>query len=320
VRAARTAPTSHGGSGGGGAALLPTSTTPQCRTRRPLRRGPRRPRYRPPIDTALLALLALLTAGAGALGGLGGAVLLVPLLVLTGTPAVEAAPLGLVSVAAGSLAAGAVQLEEGLVHHRLGVALETASSMGAVAGALAAGMVPDTVVTRVLAVAAITAALAGGLRRGARNRPEATFEGEASGEWPGTLGGSYHAPGGVVPYRARRTGLGAAITAVAGVVAGLSGVSGGFLKTPAMTEVMHIPVKVAAATTAFTVGVTAATALVVMAGQGRIDPPAAAAVALGALAGGRVGAELQRVLPPAAVRRSLSVVLVAVGVVLLVWP
>ena len=42
---------------------------------------------------------AFVTSAIGALGGLGGAVLLVPLLVLTGTSPRLAAPLGLVSVA-----------------------------------------------------------------------------------------------------------------------------------------------------------------------------------------------------------------------------
>src|SRR5437764_959255 len=75
-------------------------------------------------------LLALVTASLGALGGLGGAVVLVPLLVLTGTPAREAAPLGLLSVASGSLAAGPRQLAELTVHHRLGVTSETMASVG----------------------------------------------------------------------------------------------------------------------------------------------------------------------------------------------
>ena len=48
---------------------------------------------------------ALVTAAVGAIGGLGGAILLVPALVLTGIAPRAAAPLGLVSVAAGSLAA-----------------------------------------------------------------------------------------------------------------------------------------------------------------------------------------------------------------------
>jgi len=79
----------------------------------------------------LLVLLALATASLGALGGLGGAVILVPLLVLTGTPAREAAPLGLLSVASRSMAAGPWQLAELTVHHRLGVTSETLAAAGA---------------------------------------------------------------------------------------------------------------------------------------------------------------------------------------------
>jgi uncharacterized protein len=245
-------------------------------------------------------------------------VLLVPLLVLTGMDPIEAAPLGLLSVAAGSLAAGAVQLAEGTVHHRLGITLEIAASLGAVGGALLAGVVSGGVVARVLGVSAIAAAVAGGLRRGVRNPSDSTFVGEVAGEWPGTLSGAYRLGDGVVPYQARRTGLGAGAMGLTGLVAGLSGVSGGFLKTPAMTEIMHVPVKVAASTTLFTVGVTSAAALAVYAGQGRIDTRTGAAVVAGALLGGRVGALLQTVLHPPVVRRVLSVVLVVVGVALVV--
>jgi uncharacterized membrane protein YfcA len=63
-------------------------------------------------DTLDYVGLAFAAASVGALGGLGGAVLLVPALVLTGTSALAAAPLGLVCVAAGSIAAGSQQLAE----------------------------------------------------------------------------------------------------------------------------------------------------------------------------------------------------------------
>lgn len=105
---------------------------------------------------------------------------------------------------------------------------------------------------------------------------------------------------------------------VAGVVAGLSGASGGFIKTPAMSEVMHVPVKVAAATTTFTIGITSAAALLVHAAQGRIDPVRSCAIIAGAVAGGRAGAVVQSRISPIAVRKVLSVVLLAVGIILLV--
>ena len=57
------------------------------------------------MDPVALAFAAFVTAAIGTIGGLGGAIRLVPVLVLSGMEAKYAAPLGLVSVAAGSLAA-----------------------------------------------------------------------------------------------------------------------------------------------------------------------------------------------------------------------
>ena len=44
------------------------------------------------METVLLLALAVFTSAVGAVGGLGGAVLLVPVLVVAGMPASEAAP------------------------------------------------------------------------------------------------------------------------------------------------------------------------------------------------------------------------------------
>jgi uncharacterized membrane protein YfcA len=105
---------------------------------------------------------------------------------------------------------------------------------------------------------------------------------------------------------------------VAGFIAGTAGASGGFIKTPATSEVMGVPTKVAAATTTFTVGITSSAALVVFAAQGRIDASASALVIAGSLVGGQLGAGLQASLSPVTVRRTLSVLLVIVALVLVV--
>lgn len=271
----------------------------------------------PPLP--VLAVLGFAAAGVGALGGIGGAVLLVPVLVLAGVDPAVAAPLGALSVAAGSLAAAAPQLEEGVVHHRLGITLEVAASAGAVVGALLGDAVDATLLSRALGVVAIGAALAGGRRKGMRNLPEPAFSPDAPGEWPGTLSGAYRlADDLVVPYQARRVPVGLAGMVGAGVVSGLAGVGGGFIKTPVMSEIMHVPVKVAAATSTFTVGITAATSLLVFSAQGRLDLEAGSAVVLGGVLGGRAGARLSGAIAPTAARRVLSVLLVAIGAVLVV--
>lgn len=268
------------------------------------------------LSTPLLVLSAGCTAALGALGGLGGAVLLVPLLVLTDMPAGEAAPLGLLSVAAGSLAATSRQLRERSVNHRLGVTTETAATAGAIAGAVVSGSVSDSFLTYVLAATAGAAAIAGGHRKGIRNPPVPGLGAADVGERHGELGGAYPVGDAVAPYSARRLPFGLAAMAVSGLVAGLAGTSGGFIKTPATSELMHVPVKVAAATTTFTIGVTSAAALIVFALQGRLDVGDGTAIVAGSLVGGWLGAALQARLSPPLVRRSLSVVLLGVAVAL----
>ena len=270
------------------------------------------------MELAGYAVLALCTAGIGALGGLGGAVLLVPALVLTGMPASEAAPLGLLTVAAGSIAAGPRQLSERTVNHRLGIVTELSASTGAVVGALVSGSVSDDVLTYLLAAVAFAAALAGGRRSGLRNPPDPDCDRSDVGERVGALAGAYPLGAQVVPYRADRLTSGLGFMGLAGFIAGTAGASGGFIKTPATSELMHVPVKVATSTTTFTVGITSSAALLVFALQGRIDVETSALVIVGSLVGGQLGARLQSSLSPMVIRRVLSVLLVIVALVLVV--
>lgn len=269
------------------------------------------------VTPAVVVALAAACSLAGSMGGIGGATLLVPVLVALGVEPATAAPLGLLTVGAGSLAAAARQLDEGLVHHRLGVTVELAAATGAAGGAIVSADIAPELLARVLGVAALVGAVAALARRGVRNPPVGIFAEELPGEWPGTLGGQYLLDGEVVPYQARHLPAGLAASLLAGVVAGLSGVGGGFLKTPAMSEIMRVPVKVAAATTTFTLGITASVGLVVYARQGRLDPDTGAAAMLGALAGGLVGARLQTRAHAVTLRRVTGLLLLVVAVVVI---
>jgi uncharacterized protein len=281
-------------------------------------RGPRVGVGHSVVATPLLVLAACFAAAIGSIGGLGGALLLVPLLVATGTPAAEAAPLGLALVAAGSLAGGSRHLEDRSVNHRLGVTVEVAASAGAVAGALLSGVVSETVLVYALAAVALVAAAAGGSRKGIRNAPHPAFGPEHVGERVGLVGGAVARVGGVAPYRPRRLPLGLAAMSVAGFVSGVAGVGGGFIKTPVMSEIMYVPVKVAAATSTFTVGITASVGLLVFAAQDRIEVHAAAAVIIGSVVGGQIGARLQNRLRGPSVRRLIAVLLVLAAILLVV--
>jgi len=220
-----------------------------------------------------------------------------------------------VVVAAGSLAASARQLDDGTVHHRLGLTLELAAAGGVVAGAIVSVDLPEQVVAWVLAGAAVVGAVSALARRGIRNQPVGILDAEPAGEWPGTLGGQYRLDGAVVPYQATHLERGLPAALVAGVVAGISGVGGGFLKTPAMSELMRVPVKVAAATTTFTLGITASAGLLVYAVQGRVDALDSAGALVGAVVGGWMGARIQSMLPAVVIRRATGVLLLVVATV-----
>lgn len=273
-----------------------------------------------PDAAAMLTVLALaaVMSFTGGIGGLGGAVLLVPVLVLLGWSATEAAPIGMAMVSASSLSAAGPQLANDVANHRLGVTMEIAASIGVAGGAALSVVVAPRALMYVLGISAIVAALVGGTRTGQRNVPIDDVRLDEMCDLPGRLGSAYRDEHGrVVPYQVRRLPAGLALMAGAGVVAGMTGSSGGYIKTPVMNEVMRIPVKVAGATTMFMVGITAAVALAVYASQGRISAAVAPAV-LGGLLGGRLGARVQQRLPAPSVRRLLSAVLIVIGILVVV--
>jgi uncharacterized membrane protein YfcA len=264
----------------------------------------------------LIVALAMVTSTLGAIGGLGGAIILVPLLTLGGMSISSAAPLGLVSVIAGSVAAGRRQVGDGTVNHRFAVVTELGATSGAIVGVFLSGALSERVLMWCLAGFAVAAAVLGARRKGMRWQPDASLTTDDVGERQGSLAGAYLLDEGVVPYAPSRMKLGIGLMTLAGVVTGLAGVGGGFLKTPLSSEVMRLPAKVAAGTSTFTIGLTASVALVLMAIDGRIVASDAALVVLGALVGGTVGARVQKKLSPPVVRRTTAFALVVIAAVL----
>lgn len=265
-------------------------------------------------------LLAALVAGTGAMlgvtAGFGGAVLIVPLLLLVGYGPPAAATAGLISVVTAAAAAAPRQVGTRLANLRLGVTIELAASVGVVAGTVLLPLLTEVVFRTVLAVAILVAAIGSFLPRPMRNLPDAGLGPEALGEEPGTLAGAYPLAGQVVPYRAVRVRAGMLLAIGVGLVAGLTGTSGGYLKMPVMSEIMHVPIKVAAATTTFISGLTGVAGLAVLLPAGHLEAQATVAVITGAAVGGALGARVQAVLAPAATRRGLAVVLfVIVGAI-----
>ncbi len=261
--------------------------------------------------TLLVGLGALAAGFLGALTGLGGGVVLVPLLALVfGVDLRYAVGASLVSVIATSSGAAAAYVKEGFTNIRVGMFLEVATTLGALAGAFLAVALSGNLIAVVFGVVLLLSAYLSG-----RPQPEPGPEGAPDPLASRLrLDGTFPTPEGPRAYHVRRVPLGFALMVLAGVLSGLLGIGSGAFKVLAMDQAMRIPFKVSTTTSNFMIGVTAAASAGVYLGRGYIDPALAMPVMLGVLLGSLLGA---RVLPgarPLVLRLVFAVVILALGV------
>jgi len=247
----------------------------------------------------------------GALTGLGGGVVIIPLLVLVmGVDLRYAIGASLVAVIATSAGAAATFRREGLTNLRIGILLEVATTVGAIAGAVVAAYVSRSVISTVFGLVLLWTAWTS-------FRP---VKPGAIAETPDPLAtrlrldGVVATPDGPRPYRVRRVPAGFLVMFGAGVLSALVGIGSGIVKVLAMDRLMRVPFKVSTATSNFMIGVTAAASVGVYLHRGQIEPALAAPVALGALGGAFMGGRLLPRVNVAVLRRVFAVVVLLAAV------
>ena len=224
--------------------------------------------------------------GLGALLGLGGGVFLMPFLTLVlGVPFKSAVGISLVTVIATSSIVSARTAGRQLINLRLGMVLEVATAAGGLAGGLTVHALSNRTLERLFGI--VTGAIAIVMLRRLDQRN--VLLGDTVD--PGRLGGRYYEreSGCEVRYRVRRLPLALFVSFVAGNVSTLLGLGGGILKVPALTAWCGVPIRAAAATSAFMIGVTAVAAVPITYARGDIMPHLAAAAVVGVIAGTQVG-------------------------------
>jgi hypothetical protein len=243
----------------------------------------------PAISVFLVTVLFLMGTLAGVLGallGLGGGVFLVPFLVLViKLPMHVAVGISLTTVIATSSVVTAQRAGRHLINLRLGMLLEVATAAGGLTGGIVVWMMSPQLLQRLFGVVTAGAAVMM-LRR--LDRRNVILDPAVD---PGRLGGRYFETesGGTVAYRVRRLPLALGVSFAAGSISSLLGVGGGIIKVPALNAWCGVPMRAAAATSAFMIGVTATAGAVIYYGRGEIVPWMAAATVLGVLGGSKAG-------------------------------
>ncbi len=235
-----------------------------------------------PVLTLTLASITFgigVASGAlGALLGLGGGVFLVPFLNLVlGFPFGAAAAISLTTVIATSSTVSAGRAGKHLINMRLGMLLEVATAAGSFLGGVTAQFVSQSTLQKMfgfVAAAVATIMLTRLRRRNVILDPSVD---------PGLLGGRYYEEesGAEVTYRVKRVPLAIGASFIAGNVSSLLGIGGGIIKVPVLNAWCGVPLRAAAATSAFMIGVTATAGAVIYYGTGQLEPALAAAAVLG---------------------------------------
>ncbi len=257
---------------------------------------------------------------AGAILGTGGGVFLIPVLVLVfGLPIHFAVGTSILCVIATSSAVASVNVERGTANMRLGMTLEIGTSLGAISGGLLAAWMSAPILETIFAVVLLpTAAL---MWRGRKETaPDAIAPLPEQSDSTGVLGAKFHDPqlGREVIYRVQRLWAGFGISLVAGIMSGLLGIGGGVFKVPALVLFCGVPIRAAAATSNFMIGVTAAASAFLYFGRGEVQPLITTAVVLGVLAGSAVGSYFNRFVGGRIIERTFAVLLVAVALEMLI--
>lgn len=276
--------------------------------------------YTTPLNVWVLVLAGAGTGVLGAILGTGGGVFLIPILVLGfGVPMHYALATSILSVIATSSAVASTNVERGTANMRLGMTLEIATAVGAIGGGTLAGHMSPSVLQGLFALVLIPTAWAmwqGHTESlpGSRidpHRPDVPNEPQHGG-----LDGEYfdEASGQVVQYQVHRLWAGLMVSFFAGTFSGLLGIGGGVFKVPALHILCQVPMKAAAATSNFMIGVTAAASAFLYFGRGEVRPTLTAATVIGVLIGSTLGLHLNRKIESHLVKRLFAVLLAAVAV------
>jgi uncharacterized membrane protein YfcA len=216
-------------------------------------------------------------------------------------------------VIATSSGAAAAYVREGISNIRIGMFLEVATTLGALAGATLATRISSSKISIVFGLVLIVSAFLSW-------RPQSKQDRNAAPDPLATkllLNGSYPDGDGIRRYNVQRVPLGWILMFGAGTLSGLLGIGSGAMKVLAMDQAMKIPFKVSTTTSNFMIGVTAAASAGIYLSRGYIDPGLSMPVMLGVLVGSLLGTKVLVKVDPKWLRRVFSTVIVALGIEML---
>ncbi|RIK44130.1 MAG: sulfite exporter TauE/SafE family protein [Chloroflexi bacterium] len=268
------------------------------------------------MSGAELIAVAFVAASAGTLGtmlGLGGGVFLVPILTLAfGIDLKVAVAASAIAIVANSCAGSGVYLIRRFTNLRLALLMLVSSTLGALVGGLLAVSLPEPVLKGTFALVLLSVAYAMARRKPLRQQSvDDTQQPD-----PLAISGHYYDPAldRFVRYTPRRLRIAIPTSTTAGLASGMFGIGGGPIIVPLMNILMGVPLKAAAGTSAFMVGLTASASAMVYYTRGYVDPRVTMAAVFGIVGGAHLGTRVASRIRPAMLGHIFVIVLVVLAI------
>ncbi|MCM5662948.1 sulfite exporter TauE/SafE family protein [Galbibacter mesophilus] len=243
------------------------------------------------IITIILILISITISMFGSVVGFGGGIFMVPILItIFNFPLATAVGSVMLSLIPSSLISTYLNRREGFVDFRMGILLEIPTILGVVVGSLLLSYISAERLEVLFAVLVLFLGVSFFLKRGKkgkRRRKRGFFY---------TL--NTYPPRYIIKNFKNHVAYRFSLWMVmffgllAGTLAGLFGIGGGFLKTPIMLKVFKMPAKIATATALFMIVITSTTGSFTHYMLGHIDLSKAWPIILGFAIGAVIGQQL----------------------------
>lgn len=262
-----------------------------------------------------LGVVSAAAAIVGSMLGLGGGVFLVPIFTLFfGIDQKIAIGASAIAVVTNSVVGSSIHLQSRFTNLRLAMLLQVTMATGATIGAIVGVWAPERALNVIFGLVLLYAATSMLLKRTAATAQELS---EVDDEW--NLKASYIDPASKreITYVPQQVRAGLGVSGFAGMLSGMLGVGGGVIQVPAMNLLMRIPVKAAAGTSSFMVGITAVATAFVYYSREKIDPTVVVPAMIGIFLGSQAGSRLTRRVKARNLVLFFTIILLYLGISLL---
>jgi uncharacterized membrane protein YfcA len=248
----------------------------------------------PEFVIILLIIISSIISLYGSLVGFGGGIFMVPILItFFHYPLHLAVGTCMISLVGSALISTYFNRKDSFVDFKMGILLEIPTMIGVVAGSLMLTYIAAGKLEYLFASMVFFLGLSFFIKINNQHKNKISFFSKLNMLKPSMVIKNHK---NFVAYRVSLVML-MFFGSISGILAGLFGVGGGFMKTPIMLKVFKIPPKIATATALFMIVITSITGSVTHYLQGHIDLhkswPVILGFAIGAFGGKKINAHLQ---------------------------